>query len=438
MAKPLARLAAARAVAGVLARGESLSALLPRELNRLDPEQRPLAQELAYGTLRWEPRLTRLLKRLMEKPLKPKESDLQALLLVALYQLDQLDTPPNIVVNESVEAVGTLGKPWAKGLTNAVLRNFDREREAIEQKLAGDDQARYAHPQWLIERLRKAWPGQWQAILDGGNARPPFTIRVAGERDAYLAELEEVELDATPGRHSPDALTLGRPVAVERLPRFAQGASSVQDEATQLAAWLLDAQRGDRVLDACAAPGGKTGHLLEHTPGLDLVALDSDPQRLERVAENLARIGHRAQLVAADAADPSSWWDGRPFQRILLDAPCSATGVIRRHPDIKQLRRPSDIPKLVETQAAILRALWPLLAPGGMLLYATCSVLPEENHLQVAAFLATQADARERPIEADWGRALTPGRQILPGEGGMDGFYYACLQKTGTAVTTEA
>lgn len=435
MAKPHAnpRAIAVSILSRVAHDGQSLSTLIPSNLESLPAERRPLAQELCYGTLRWWPRLEWLLQRLLDKPLKAKETEIHALLLLGLYQLSYMDIPPHAAVSETVAVTGLLKKKeWARGLVNAVLRRFQRERDQLEQALADDEAAANAHPAWLLTALQQGWPQQWPAIVAANNARPPMTLRVnrsRQERDSYLALLTEVGIGAHPSTHAPDALTLERPVAVEQLPGFADGLVSVQDAAAQLAAPLLDAKPGMRVLDACAAPGGKTGHLLELNPELDLYALDIEERRLERVAENLSRLGFKAKLLAADAAVPDAWWDGQPFDRILLDAPCSASGVIRRHPDIKLLRRAEDIDQLVQLQETILDALWPLLRPGGILVYATCSVLPRENSEQLANFLAKQEDAVNLPLETNWGQAMVIGRQLLPGQDGMDGFYYACIGK---------
>ena len=423
------RSTAARALAQVLA-GRSLSAVLPTALAPLAPEARPLLQELCYGTLRWLGRLDALLSRLMRRPLKDKDADIRALLLSGLYQLEYMEIKPHAAVSETVAATAELGKPWARGLVNGVLRTYQRDRARLLGEVDRDEATALAHPRWLVEALQAAWPDRWAEIAAANNARPPMTLRVnlrQGSREAYLETLAAEGLEAQPAPHTEAGITLARPVSVERLPGFDQGRVSVQDGAAQLAAQLLAPQPGERVLDACAAPGGKTGHLLERGAGVELVALDSDPERLRRVEENLRRLDLPAQLIAGDAGAPETWWDGRPFDRILLDAPCSGTGVIRRHPDIKHLRRGEDIAPLAEQQGRILRALWPLLKPGGMLVYATCSIIPEENDRQVARFLESCRDARELPIAAEWGHTATAGRQILPGEDGMDGFYYACL-----------
>lgn len=426
------RAIAARTVAAVLA-GRSLSdPETTRRLESLPDRDRPLAQELAYGTVRWQPKLQRMAEGLLDKPLKAKEREVEALILVGLYQLLYLDVPAHAAVAETVAAVRPLRKEWARGLVNALLRRFLREQEAIVESLAGDEVAASAHPRWLLGRLKADWPEAWPAIVAANNARPPMTLRVnrrQGSRDAYLEALAAAGIEGTPTRHAPDGIQLAQPVGVERLPGFWAGRVSVQDEAAQLAALLLEPQPGERLLDACAAPGGKTGHLLEAAPEAELLALDRDPGRLGRVDENLRRLGLSASLKAGDAGAPESWWDGKPFDRILLDAPCSGTGVIRRHPDIKLLRRTEDIEALSGEQHRLLEALWPLLGPGGMLVYSTCSVLRDENDRQLSRFLEAHADAVEVPIPPGWGQAVAVGRQILPGNQGMDGFYYARLRK---------
>ncbi len=412
--------------------GQSLSSLLPHSLDSLPPERRALAQELCYGTLRWWPRLEAMLRQLMDKPLKAKEIEVKCLLLLGLYQLAYMEIPPHAAVSETVAVSLLLRKNWARGLVNAVLRRFQREQQPLETKLEQDPAASTAHPTWLLELLQQAWPEVWATIVEANNQRPPMTLRnnrSYQERQAYLQELEQAGLPASPSPHSPDALTLERPVAVEQLPGFLEGRVSVQDAAAQLAATLVAPEPGMRILDACAAPGGKTGHLLEICSEIELFALDIEESRLERVKQNLDRLGLEAKLIAADAARPEQWWDGKPFDRILLDAPCSATGVIRRHPDIKLLRRDSDIRQLVSLQRTILDKLWPLLRPGGVLVYATCSVLPQENSEQLANFLARQDDAIEEPLQGEWGQPQDVGRQILPNQDRMDGFYYARIKK---------
>ncbi len=427
------RTAAAKVLAQVLGKGRSLGGVLAPALAQLRQDgERALAQEMCYGVLRWYPRLAAILERLLSKPLKERDADVRGLLLLGLYQIIYMRVPDHAAVAETVAAARGLGKPWAGGLVNAVLRNYLRDSAHLLEEVDQNEAAALAHPAWLLELIKNAWPRDWQAIVTANNQRPPMALRVNArhrERDAYLRVLIDAGIAACPAPHTPHGITLEQPIDVERLPGFSEGWVSVQDSAAQLAATLLDVQPGQRVLDACAAPGGKAAHILESQPGIDLTALDSDAARLKRVNENLRRLHLQARLIEGDAAQPAAWWDGVMYDRILLDAPCSATGVIRRHPDIKVLRRPGDIAALAELQGRMLQALWPLLKRGGMFLYATCSILPQENEQQITHFLTAQTDACEKAIDASWGNPREAGRQILPGENGMDGFYYACLQK---------
>ncbi len=430
-----ARPAAARALACLLRDGASLDNALPKALASVAPGERALVSELCYGTLRWQPRLAALASRLLHRPMRKRDSDVSALLLIGLYQLQQMRIPDHAAVAETVAGAGALGKRWASGLLNAALRRYLRERETLEDAVDREPAVALAHPGWLLDLLHDAWPGQWQAIAMANNDRAPMALRVNlshVERDAYQARLHEAGLASTPIPYTDTGLQLTDPCDVERLPGFADGDVSVQDGAAQLAAPLLAPPAGARVLDACAAPGGKSAALLERRPAPGaLVASDRSAARLVRLHETLQRTGCRATVLTADAGTPESWWDGAPFDAVLLDAPCSASGVIRRHPDIKLLRRPDDLPKLAAEQARLLASLWPLVAPGGSLLYATCSVLPDENDKQISNFLAAHADAQEHEIDAEWGHPCRHGRQILPGEDGMDGFYYARLRHRG-------
>lgn len=427
------RLAATRALAAVLAGRASLGSSLPEQLAKVDPRDRALAQDLAFGTARWQPRLSLLAEKLMDKPFKAGDRDLEALLLIGLYQLFHTRIPAHAAIGETVGCVDKLKKSSAKGLLNAVLRRAQREYDSLLPALEHDPAARLAHPRWLQKALKARWPEHWEAIATANNLHPPLILRVnrrQGSRDAYLAELAAADIDAVPCAFSADGIRLLQPQDVTALPGFAAGRLSVQDEAAQLAAEWLELAPGQRVLDACAAPGGKTCHLLEREPGLaEVVALDADAGRLQRVEQNLARLGLTARTLAADGRAVADWWDGTPFQRILLDAPCSATGVIRRHPDIKLTRQASDIAPLVQLQGELLDALWPTLEVGGILVYATCSVLPEENSSNLAAFLARTPGARELDIPATWGLAQPHGRQLLPQPDGHDGFYYCKLIK---------
>ncbi len=405
--------------------GRNLSAALQSAWRRkpgLSAQQRAAIQDLSYGVCRHYGRLQAELERLLDKPLH--DEDLRCLLLVALYQLQYSRAAQHAVVDHAVRTAAALGKGRAGGLVNAVLRNFLRRDEALAEELAADPVARYSYPRWWIEKLKEQYPARWELILEAGNQHPPMTLRVNARRasvDQYLQSLAQRGIEATP--LGAGAVHLARPLPVDKLPGFAEGRVSVQDAGAQQAAQLLDVADGMRVLDACSAPGGKTAHLLERAD-LDLVALDSDPERLQKVAQNLARLHLSAQLLAGDGAQPGQWWDGRPFQRILADVPCSASGVVRRHPDIKWLRRESDLQQFAAQQRAILDALWRCLARGGKLLYATCSVFAEENGLQIAAFLERHEDARRMPLA---GLESLEG-QLIP-DPLHDGFYYALLAK---------
>ncbi len=413
--------------------GRSLSDLLRRDLEKASPEHRPLVQELCYGVMRWYPRLDALVLQLLERPLKARDGDLRALILMGCYQLLYMRVADHAAVTETVEATRALAKPWASGLVNGVLRRFQREQDELLKTLEDNPVAESASPAWLLEMIKTAWPEQWQDIIEASNQRPPMTLRVNlrhQSRDSYAARLKSQGIAFSTVPDLLTALVLEQPQDVYELPGFRDGDVSVQDAAAQIAAGLLDLQPGQRVLDACAAPGGKSCHILETEPKLaSLVALDLDADRLERVKENLQRLKLDAELCQGDASAPAGGWVQQQYDRILLDLPCSATGVIRRHPDIKCLRRKEDIPALVSLQAQILDAIWPLLAPGGKLLYCTCSLLPDENDNQVMRFLWRHPDAQELPVTATWGEECDCGRQILPGEQTMDGFYYALLEK---------
>ncbi len=427
------RVAAAKVLEEVIRQGRSLSAVMPAWQDQVAATDRALLQELCYGVSRWYWRLDAIARQFSRKPFKAKDSDIHCLILVGLYQMLYLRVPDHAAVSESVAATKALNKPWARALVNAVLRNFQRQQESILPGLEQDPVTNYAHPRWLVQQIRTAYPDEWRGVLEANNQYPPMCLRVNSRhinRADYLGLLDAAGYQATQLPFSDEGLLLSSAVDVESLPGFADGYFSVQDAAAQLAAGLLDAQPGERILDACAAPGGKTAHVLERQPQLaEMVALDHDSERLVRVEQNLARLKLSASVACADATQADAWWDGVMFDRIMLDAPCSATGVIRRHPDIKLLRRESDIEQLVTLQRQILHSLWPLLKPGGMLLYVTCSVLPQENVRQLKQFCADTNNAEHIPIRAGWGSEQNFGRQILPGQMGMDGFYYACLRK---------
>ncbi|MEW6166110.1 MAG: 16S rRNA (cytosine(967)-C(5))-methyltransferase RsmB [Pseudomonadota bacterium] len=423
------RALAARAVSQVL-RGRSLDdALAPLSSRLRLPADAAMLRLLAYGVLRELSMLQWLSGRLLDKPLAA-DDEIAALILVGLFQLRTLRTPAHAAIHETVEATETLRRPQAQGLVNAVLRRYSREMAAMEQRAPKDPAIRWSHPVWLVETLRRDWPQHWEAILEANNDQGPLTLRVNRRRmtrDEYLKRLAEMQIDAEAHAHAPDAVTLAQARPVEKIPGFNSGQVSVQDASAQLAVELLAAEPGQRVLDACAAPGGKTAHILERAD-VSVQALDSDPQRLLRIDENLRRLKLQADVIAGDAGEPARWWDRTPYARILLDAPCSGTGVIRRHPDIKWLRRDTDIPALQQQQLRLLKGLWPLLKGGGRLVYATCSVLHDECDEVIKRFRLLHDDIKLHRIEAGWGEATEYGRRIAPGGGG-DGFYYAVLDK---------
>lgn len=434
------RVAAARVISAVLQDEGSLSTLLPIYTAKVDERDRGLLQQLCYGTLRYYPRLAAYLNLLLSKPFKAKDKDLEAVLACSIYQLLETRVPSHAAVNEAVTACKALKKLWAKGLVNAVLRRFLREQDKLDSTLENNQAFKTAHPGWLVDLWREAWPDQLNNIIAANNAQPPMTLRVNqrhGNQANYLEQLATANIEASATLFSPDSITLKHPQDVLTLPGFTDGDVSVQDEAAQLAAHLLALKPGQHILDACCAPGGKTCHILEFVENnAEVVALDISVTRLERVEENLERLELQAALVAADATDTNTWWDGKPFDRILLDAPCSATGVIRRHPDVKLLRKPADIAKLAELQLTLLNALWPLLKDDGILLYATCSTLPQENDQVILNFLNSNFNAGLEKPSLDAGIETPAGRQLFPQLGGHDGFYYAQLKKSTVAEKT--
>lgn len=429
--KPNARSTAARIIAEIVQKKHSLNAVLAQSLTDLSENERSLCQQLCYGVIRWHSQLEAISRQLLNKPLRTKDGDIAALLLCGLYQLRSMRTPAHAALSETVNACKTLGKPWATGLINASLRNYQRKQEEIDASLLADDAAHYAHPNWLIERYKHDWPAQWQAILTANNQQPPMMLRVnqqQGSRDNYLSLLAETKINACGIELCPDGILLESPCNVYVLPEFSTGKVSVQDGAAQLVANILDLKPNLRILDACAAPGGKTGHILEYFPNSHVIALDIAPSRLNSIKQNMDRLSLNAELIADDATETASWWDGKLFDRILIDAPCSGTGVIRRNPDIKLLRRADDITALAKQQQRLLENLWPLLKQDGLLVYTTCSALKEENEQQIAHFLAQHPKAQEcEPPEAPATRQEF-GYQRLPGDDNLDGFYYACIQ----------
>ena len=432
----LVRAVSAEVVDAVVYGGESLDAAITKNEPRIQATDRPLLRMLCYGCLRNHWRLQGWLSQLISKPFRKRDRVVSALLAIGLYQITEMRIPDHAVVSETVDAVRQLRRPKLAGLVNACLRRFVREN--IAETAAMDEESQWNHPAWMIDRLRDDWPDDYQAILTANNERAPMWLRANASKNsaaAYLKRLQEIGIEADLLTGVPDAVRLRAPQAVDGLPGFATGDASVQDAAAQIAAhWLLRDAQG-HLLDACAAPGGKSGHLLELGENrVSLTAVDNDAARVVSIAENLRRIGRSATLITADASNPKEWWDGVPFDGILLDAPCSASGVIRRHPDIKLLRRESDLGKLAVIQRAMLDALWPLLAEGGTLLYATCSVFAVENDELTGQFLRDHGDAVENDVLPnnnirDLMQRRACGYQILPGTAGLDGFYYAALHK---------
>ena len=429
------RAEAARAVQAVLG-GRSLDAALAAALPTVSERDRGLLSALAYGCIRHHWQLRHSVSALLQKPLRAADDIVMTLLALGVYQMQSLRMPDHAAVSATVEATRLLKRPHLAGLVNAVLRNY--RRRGADLPPGEDPQVIHNHPAWLLEALQASWPEDWQSIVAANNQQAPMWLRVNARQTTaadYCSLLEAQGIEAETVPFLAQAVKLKAPMQVEALPGFGEGMASVQDGAAQFAAEWLRAEPGQRVLDACAAPGGKTAHILELADNrLDLVALDSDPQRLQRVEENLGRLELSATLLAGDASRPDDWWDGRQFDRILLDAPCSATGVIRRHPDIKLLRQAADIESLAALQGNILKALWPLLAPGGRLVYATCSVLEPENSSVVEQFINNELSARlDKELRNYNIRAVMQpkgcGYQILPGDEDMDGFFYACLER---------
>ncbi len=430
------RATAARIIDAVVCSGRSLDRALAEFEESVREGDRPLVRLLCYGTLRHHWRLQDWLDGLLDRPLQARDSCVNALLAIGLYQLSETRIPDHAAVSQTVDATRFLRRPKLAPLVNAVLRRYLRDR--ISQNEPSNDEAAYDHPQWLIDAIGADWPDDWVDILAANNGRAPMWLRVNpmhGSAEDYLRRLAADNIAGQRLAAAPQAVRLAEPRPVECLPGFAAGHVSVQDAAAQLAApWLLEGRSG-RILDACAAPGGKSGHLLElGGDRIDLTCIDNDETRIGDVAANLDRLGFSATLLLADASNPEEWWDGAPYDGVLLDAPCSASGVIRRHPDIKLLRRAADIDDLAATQAAMLEALWPLLKPRGRLLYVTCSVLAAENDAVVLRFVERHDDARDIDVLQnnnirDLMRVKAAGFQVLPGVQDLDGFYFACLEK---------
>lgn len=410
-----------RILESVIFRGKSLD-------KSFAPGDSPLAKQVSYGVLRDYYRLKNLVGKLLQKPLPSKHNDVFLLLISGIYSIDSLRRPAYTSVNAAVQCTASLKKGWAKGLVNAVLRNYIRQSTELDEQIEPDTEAATNLPNWLYARIATAWPGEEQSITSACNHEPPMTLRVVDswEQSHYVEALRQIDIESHWGLLHDHACYLSTPVSVDELPGFGEGQVSVQDEAAQMAALLLDLEAGQEVLDACAAPGGKSCHILQRCPEVSLTAIDKDPTRLNRVNANLERISSSAKVIACDLVD---YKPEEPFDRILLDVPCSATGIIRRHPDIKLLRRDSDIDKLAATQTKLLAVAWDLLKVGGKLLYSTCSILPEENEEIVSAFCANHIDAVVDELGVNWGMRTTTGRQLLPTAKSHDGFFYARLIK---------
>ena len=408
----------------MLERGRSLD-------KTLSDSSSPLLRELVFGVARWYWKLKVYAEHLLEKPLRARDSDVMILILVGLYQLAELRIPVYASINETVNACEQLGKGWAKGLVNAVLRSYLRRKDELDVDLP--DIARYCHPSWMIESVRSSWPAHWREILLANNERPPMVLRVNRQRidrASYMQKLSQKEMSAVADPLSVDGVVLDTPVGVDELPGFLDGLVSVQDTVAQWAADVLPVKPGNRILDACAAPGGKLTHILEAHPALaEVTAIDISQKRVNLIKDNLSRLGLAAKLLVADAAEPSTWWEGSLFDCIVIDAPCTGTGVIRRRPEIKHLRRPEDLGKLVEQQAGLLDRLWQTLIPNGYLLYITCSIFLEENEAQIERFSTANKNVRICDLDLPTGTRSRYGLQTLPGVHKVDGFYYSLMQK---------
>ncbi len=419
---------AARLIEQVVDKGQSLSTILPAAQKGLSDKDSALLQEICFGIARTLPQLDALIGKLMERPLTGKQRTLHYLLMVGIYQMLYTRIPAHAILAETVEGAVVLKRQSLKGLINGVLREFQRRQTELLESLEGQSVTLW-HPSWLIKRLQSGWPGQWQQIIDANNQRPPMWLRVNRQhhsRDSWLALLNAQAMSGYTDPLSSDAIRLEKPAGVSLLPGFTDGWVTVQDLSAQRCAQYLEPQEGEDILDLCAAPGGKTTHILEIAPNARVMAVDVDTQRLSRVSENLSRLRMLAEVKQGDGRTPSEWCGNRQFDRILLDAPCSATGVIRRHPDIKWLRRDKDIAELAALQAEILEAIWPHLKAGGTMIYATCSVLPEENHLQISSFLQRHPEAQAIALPG----GEPHGLQVFPEQNGGDGFFYAKLIKS--------
>ncbi|RTE86670.1 MULTISPECIES: 16S rRNA (cytosine(967)-C(5))-methyltransferase RsmB [Gammaproteobacteria] len=429
--KGAARAAAAKALFAVLEQKRSLTAVLPEVQASLEGADKGWVQTVCFQVLRELPRYEWLIQQLVDKPLKKKVRIIHSLLLVGLCQFRSLQTPPHAILAETVEAARILKQKPLTGLVNGVLRSYQRQQEALETQVLQRYSLAQCFPRWLRERVTEAWPEHAEQVFAASQEKPPLWLRVNVkhiEPSAYLELLQKEGIGAIQHPTLSSAIRLEKPIDVKQLPHFDEGFLSVQDISAQWAARLLEPKPGQRVLDACAAPGGKTAHIAELAETIELDAVELEASRIERMEQNFERLNVNANVLCQDASAPETWWNGKPYDRILLDAPCSATGVIRRHPDIKWLRQNADIAALVQLQSDILEACWSMLAPGGRLVYATCSLLPEENDKQIQNFIAKHDNANY-VIDTTFSSVHVRGGQILPGEDAGDGFFYAILEK---------
>lgn len=426
-----ARTIAALTIFRVVFRGRQLNRVLENALDQANSEDRGIVTELTYGVVRWFWLLEHELNQLLTRPVRRKDQDLLCLLCVGLYQLKFMRIPQYACVSETVDATADLGKPWARGLVNAILRKYLSCEDQFESKILTDD-CRYSHPQWIVELIKQEWPEYWEEILRANNCRPKMTLRLNVNETGvseYLDILKENHILASVDQTSPVALQLAKRIGVEKLPGFSTGVVSVQSSASQLAALSMELAPGQRVLDACSAPGGKLVHMLEIEPDLEeILAIDIDQARTAEIVDNLSRVQNDVQVITADAARPDEWWDGKPFDRILVDAPCSALGVVSKHPDIKHHRKPADLDRVVEKQRHLLEGLLPLLNRNGKLLYTTCSILARENDGQIEAILRNHPYISIDQLPPSLGHQTQFGRQRLQDGAGGDGFYYARLK----------
>ena len=427
-----ARMLGARAVQQVIQQQRSLTDVLPEILQSGDERQGALIHQLTAGTLRYWWPLSAIIDALLKKPLKPKDFDIYCLTAVGIYQINHTRIPEHAIVSETVNAVKALSKPWAKNLVNALLRNYQRDKDSLDQQFSRSECFNTSHPQWMIDTLKQDWPQAWQNILSQNNKRAPLTLRVNQQQintEQAIKMLSEIEVDAVKTRSAPDGLTVDGKTKIWQSPLWQQAKFSVQDESAQLVGYAVALKPAMKVLDACAAPGGKTAHLLEIEPGIDLLALELKAARITRMRENLKRLKLSAQIKQADASHLDEWWQGELYDLVIIDAPCSGSGVIRKHPDIKHLRHPQDITQNVETQRRILDKLWSVLKVGGKMLYCTCSVFRSENDQQASWLLECKPDAIHIELPEEYGLSIKFGRQRLPGVDDSDGFYYACFEK---------